>query len=222
MALDLEILLDHIVSSGFSMLPREVIAHFGDCIQTVEAENIPGDIIETGIWRGGACIYAYHTLRNLGSNRTLFACDSFQGLPKPNTERFPDDEGDPHWKLPLFIVSEDQVKKNFERFAPIDPKTLRLVPGWFCDTLPDLDIDPIAVMRLDGDMYESTFIALQSLYPKLSPGGFCIIDDFGHARARKAALDYRALHSITEPIMPIEHPGPYPHSFWRKSKPYSP
>ena len=74
-------------------------------------------------------------------------------------------------------MSEEEVRANFERYGLLDDQ-VRFLPGWFKDTLPDAPIDRIAVLRLDGDLYESTIQALDALYPRLSPGGFCIIDDY--------------------------------------------
>jgi O-methyltransferase len=88
------------------------------------------------------------------------------------------------------------------------------LPGWFRDTLPSAPIERIAVLRLDGDMYESTMIALQSLYPKLSTGGFLIVDDFGAIpTCAEAVHDYRRENAIVDPLERIDWTGVY----WRKS-----
>ena len=79
-----------------------------------------------------------------------------------------------------------------------------------CPTAP---ISQLAVLRLDGDMYSSTIQALDALYPKLSPGGFCIIDDFALPGCAAAVHDYRAANSIDEPLVDIDGTG----SFWRRS-----
>jgi len=84
--------------------------------------------------------------------------------------------------------------------------------GWFKDTLPKLGSERIAVMRLDGDMYESTWQALTYLYPRLSPGGFCIIDDYHLGGCRKAVDEYRANQEIISPIVSTEANPIY----WRK------
>ena len=84
---------------------------------------------------------------------------------------------------------------------------------WFKDTLPDAPIDRIAVLRLDGDLYESTIQALDALYPRLSPGGFCIIDDYHAIKAcRQAVTDYRAKHGLSAEIVDIDQTG----VLWRK------
>jgi O-methyltransferase len=86
--------------------------------------------------------------------------------------------------------------------------------GWFKDTLPTAPIERLAVLRLDGDMYSSTIEALTSLYPKLSPGGFCIIDDYGAiAGCKQAVDDFRREQGITAELQPVDWTGRY----WRKS-----
>jgi O-methyltransferase len=92
---------------------------------------------------------------------------------------------------------------------------VKFLVGWFKDTLPSAPIEKLAVARLDGDMYESTIQAIEALYPKLSPGGFCIVDDYGsHAsQAGKAIDDYRKAHGITEEIVDVDGFGAY----WRRA-----
>jgi O-methyltransferase len=87
--------------------------------------------------------------------------------------------------------------------------------GWFKDTMPTAPIEQISVMRLDGDLYESTWQAIEALYPKLSPGGFCIVDDYGDlvAQCQRAIHDYRDQHGITEEIVDVDGFGAY----WRKA-----
>jgi O-methyltransferase len=92
---------------------------------------------------------------------------------------------------------------------------VRFLKGWFRDTLPRAPIERLAVLRLDGDMYESTIEALDALYPKLSPGGFAIVDDYGAIPAcRQATDDYRARHGIREPLVTIDWTGIY----WRRER----
>jgi O-methyltransferase len=90
---------------------------------------------------------------------------------------------------------------------------VQFLKGWFKDTLPQAPIERLAVARLDGDMYESTMTAIEALYPKVQPGGFVIVDDYGAVPACKRAIeDYRARFGITEPIETIDWTGVY----WRK------
>ena len=91
---------------------------------------------------------------------------------------------------------------------------MQCLEGWFKDTLPTVADRTWAVIRLDGDMYESTMDALTNLYPQLSPGGFLIVDDYGFEPCRQAVADYRAAHGIDEPIEEIDWLG----AFWRREQ----
>jgi O-methyltransferase/8-demethyl-8-(2,3-dimethoxy-alpha-L-rhamnosyl)tetracenomycin-C 4'-O-methyltransferase len=109
-------------------------------------------------------------------------------------------------------VSLEQVQANFARYGLLDEQVI-FVKGLFQDTLPSLDAGPFALVRLDGDLYESTYVALKALYPKVSPGGFVIIDDYGAVPACQAAvLDYRTLMGIDAPMHEIDWTGVW----WRK------
>jgi O-methyltransferase len=189
------------------------------CVTDVLRRGVPGDLIETGVWRGGAVIFMRAILKALGDReRTVWAADSFQGLPKPDAARYPADAGDPHWSFAPLAVTLEQVQENFRRYGLLDER-VRFLPGWFKDTLPGAPIERLAVMRLDGDMYESTIDALRALYPKLSPGGYVIVDDYSWIPACKRAVeDYRAEQGITEEIVPIDRQGVY----WQRRAPGQP
>ena len=175
------------------------------CLTEVLRNGVPGDLIETGVWRGGACIYMRAVLKAFGdTTRNVWVCDSFEGLPKPDT-RYKQDEGDTHWKLAdVLAVSLEEVQANFSRYELLDDQ-VRFLKGWFKDTLPTAQTGPLALLRLDGDMYSSTMDALENLYPRLSSGGYVIIDDYGVIPACKDAVeDYRSRHAISAPIHPVD------------------
>jgi O-methyltransferase len=185
------------------------------CIETALRDDVPGDLIETGVWRGGATIFMRGVLKAYGvETRTVWAADSFEGLPPPDAARYPADAGDRFFEQGGLAVGVDQVKHNFERYGLLDEQVKFLV-GWFKDTLPTAPIEQLAVIRLDGDLYESTWQAIEALYPKLSPGGFCIVDDYGTLvdQCQRAIHDYRDAHGITEEIIDVDGWGAY----WRKS-----
>lgn len=183
-------------------------------LTTVLRDGIRGDVIETGVWRGGASIFMRGVLAAYGvRDRLVWVADSFEGLPKPDAERYPADAGDQLWAEPSLAVSLDEVKANFERYQLLDDQ-VRFLPGWFKDTLPGAPMKRLALIRLDGDMYESTMVALQSLYPKLSDGGFVVVDDYGAiAACRQATEDFRAEHGITADLEEVDWTCVY----WRKS-----
>lgn len=182
------------------------------CVETVIREGIEGDLIETGVWRGGACIFMRATLAAYGiKDRKVYVADSFAGLPEPEVDRFPVDIGDKHHRKQHLAITQEEVENNFRNYHLLDNQVVFL-KGWFRDTLPHAPIDKLAVLRLDGDMYGSTMDALCNLYPKLSRGGFCIIDDYALRRCRQAVDDFRAKNGIHEEMKEIDWTGRY----WRK------
>lgn len=187
--------------------------HLRACVETAVREGIAGDFIETGVWKGGACIMARAIFKALGANdRKVWVADSFQGLPEPRADLYPADQNDEHHTFQELAISRERVAGHFERYGLLDDQ-VGFLEGWFKDTLPTAPAGPLAVIRLDGDMYESTMDALTHLYPRLSPGGFCIIDDYGCIEAcREAVRDYRKAHEITAPIRMIDWTG----AWWRK------
>jgi len=182
------------------------------CIETVIADGIEGDLVETGVWRGGACIFMRAVLAAHGvKDRKVFVADSFEGLPRPDADRWPADRGDTQHTRSYLAVSREEVEKNFKRYSLLDDNVIFL-EGWFKDTLPAAPIGKLSIMRLDGDMYGSTMDALTNLYPKLSSGGFCIIDDYALESCQKAVDDFRQQHGIAAKMEAIDWTGQY----WRK------
>ena len=183
-----------------------------ECAETVLAEGVPGDFVEAGAWRGGASLLLRGVLAAHGDrDRWVFVADSFEGLPPPDPERYPQDTGDLNHLADELAVSLEEVKGNFERYGLLDDQ-VRFVQGWFKDTLPTLADREWALIRLDGDLYESTMDGLRNLYPRLQPGGFLIVDDYGFDNCRAAVEDYRREHKISEPIERIDWVG----AFWRR------
>jgi O-methyltransferase len=175
--------------------------------------GIPGDIIETGVWRGGAMMFAQSILVAYGEvgKRNIYLCDSWTGIPPVNATEFPKDkvhEGSD--KFPLAVADGPEgVKEAFKRLG-IWGTNIRLVQGWFKDTLHKLtEIEKIAVLRLDGDLYQSTWEALHALYPKLQVDGYLIIDDYlDWAGCKEAITDFRKKYGITDTIEEVKHdPG---------------
>ena len=197
-----------------TMIGIQRLTSLQHCVETVLTDDVPGDLIECGVWRGGACILMRAVLAAYGDEtRSVWLADSFAGLPPPDTANYKADKGlrmDRY--ADILGVSEAEVRANFQRYGLLDDR-VRFLPGWFKDTLHDAPIDRIAVLRLDGDLYESTIQALDALYPRVSPGGFCIIDDYHPVKAcEQAVTDYRAKHGISPDIVEIDGSA----VLWRK------
>ncbi len=203
-----------LASRAVTMIGLQRLENLQKCVETVLQENIPGDLIETGIWRGGACIFMRGILAAYeDQTRNVYCADCFDGVPPPDP-KYPADDGNILHTARDLAVSVEQVFDNFRRYGLLD-KRVRLIPGLFKDTLHLISTEKFAVLRLDGDLYGSTWEALEALYPKLSPGGFCIIDDYALPPCRKAVEDYRVKFGITEPIALIDKMG----AFWRRRPP---
>lgn len=196
--------------TAHTMIGLKRLDNLQSCIEDVLARQVPGDLMETGVWRGGAAIFMRAVLKAYDvRDRWVWAADSFAGLPPPDPQRFPADAGDRHHTVGYLAVSLEEVLRNFDRYGLLDDQ-VRFLKGWFRDTLPTAPVRQLAVLRLDGDMYESTMEALIHLYPKLSPGGYLIMDDYGAvAGCRQAVHDYRSAHGVTEASCPIDWGGVY-------------
>jgi O-methyltransferase len=187
------------------------------CIEDCLERGVPGDLIECGVWRGGMSIFMRGVLAAHGvTDRKVWVADSFQGLPTPPANSV----DEVMYNFPQvvdverFRVDLTKVKGNFARYGLLDEQ-VNFLPGWFNETLPTAPIEQLAVLRLDGDYYTSTWETLESLYPKLSPGGYVIIDDWGLGDLcgeQEAVLDYRREHRITDEILPVD----YHTAYWRK------
>ena len=183
------------------------------CIYSIINDNVPGDFIETGVWRGGAAILMRGVLKELEiADRKVWLADSFMGLPKPDEKNYKADKGNKLYKIKILKSSLEEVRNNFKAYDLLDEQVIFL-EGWFKDTLPKAPVDKLSLLRLDGDMYESTIQALLNLYPKLSAGGYIIIDDYNaFHNCKQAVTDYRMDYNINEPIIEIDEQAVY----WRK------
>ena len=177
------------------------------CVTDVLKRHIPGDVIECGAWRGGVTILMRAVLRAYAdTEKTVWVADSFEGLPKPITQV------DSNLEQGMMAVSQEEVQENFARYGLFDDR-VRFLKGYFNKTLPTAPISKLSVLRADGDLYESQMDVLNNLYPKLSAGGYAIVDDYFELSGCKRAIDeYRQAHNITEEIKRIDAEGVY----WQK------
>lgn len=204
-------------SVAHTMVGTARLDNVQECLERVIADSIPGDFIETGVWRGGVCILARGVFKAHGlTDRTVWVADSFEGIPVVTETSHPTDRLiELHQFNEVLGISQETVRDNFARYGLLDDQ-VKFLPGWFRDTLPTAPIERLSVLRLDGDLYESTKDALVNLYPKLSPGGYVIVDDYlvpGCDGCRDAVDEFRAHHNITDPIEKIDNWSIY----WRRS-----
>jgi O-methyltransferase len=185
---------------GVTMVGQPRLADLQACVETVVRDDVPGNLIEAGAWRGGASILMRATLDSLGSSdRKVVVADSFQGFPELDAA----ESDGVDYTYEFFSVPLDEVKANFARFGY--ERGVEFVPGLFENTLPRMTDRTWALVRLDGDSYSATQVGLCSLYPSLSPGGYIVIDDYSVVEGcRRAVDDFRREHGITEPIEEVD------------------
>jgi hypothetical protein len=193
-----------LTDAALTLLSMERLENIQTCVENVLRDGVPGDLMETGVWRGGATILMRALLKIHGvTDRRVWLADSFRGLPPPDAEAYPKDRGDIHHMLEYHEVSMESVQANFAKFGLLDDQ-VRFLKGWFKDTLPSAPVERLAVLRLDGDMYQSTMESLQALYARVSVGGYVIVDDYGDKPGCQVAIrDFRREHGITEPLQPV-------------------
>ena len=200
-------------ANAYTMVGINRLTNIEMCIRSIINNKTTGDLVETGVWRGGAVIFMKAVLNELAVyDRKIWAADSFKGLPMLN-KLYAADEQNKLYLENILIASLEEVKNNFNRFGLL-VSSINFLVGIFSETLPNTSIDKIALLRLDCDMYESNIIALTNLYLKVSKGGFIIIDDFNSFKECKIAVnDFRKQHGIIERIIEIDNEAVY----WQKN-----
>jgi len=184
------------------------------CIEDVIKNNIEGDFIETGVWRGGATIFMRLILKEYEiKDRIVYVADSFQGIPEPDIKKYPVDKKDISHTFDVIKVSLEEVKSNFEKYGGLDNQ-VKFLKGWFEDSLRNPTFEKLSILRLDGDLYGSTWCVLKNLYDRLSIGGYVIIDDYALVGCRKAVDDFRLQNNIQEEIKQVDWTCIY----WKKEK----
>lgn len=194
-----DVILDNVL-----MLARDVMAR-----------RVPGDFIEAGAWRGGVAVLMRAAIAAYGANdvpqRTVWVADSFAGWPQPDPDSDLDDAV-LHYLVKAIDglrVDRPTLERGFARANLLDDQ-VRILEGWFADTLPAAPIGRLALARLDGDLHESTMTALLALYPRLSAGGFVIIDGYGSPTGCARAVDeYRATRGIAAPLQRVDQQAVY-------------
>jgi hypothetical protein len=206
-------------------------------IEALLAAGTEGDLMETGVWRGGLCVWMLAVMQAVEAqeptripplHRLVWAADSFEGVPPPrSTGSFAQDETH-EWVPHLYAADIESVRWQFERLSLgntnsqlVDPSRVRFVKGYFNESLRPA-VNPViqtgrrlALLRLDGDTYESTMDVLAAMYTSVNEGGYIIVDDFHLNGCRRAVFEFRQANGITAPLMPI--PEDYVYSCSRRA-----
>ena len=197
---------------GYTMIGLKRLDNIQACIEDILANNVPGDLLEAGVWRGGATIFMRACLQvNNISDRNVWVADSFEGMPAPNAKQYSSDKGYDLSSCEYLMATVEEVKANFERFGLLDEQ-VKFLKGWFNKSLPSAPISKLALLRVDADLYESTIDALSSLHNKVQQGGYVIIDDYySWPPCRKAVDDFRSKLSTISELKEIDGSG----VFWQ-------
>jgi O-methyltransferase len=198
---------------GYTMVGGKRLDNIRACVERVLADDVPGDFLEAGVWRGGSAMYMRALLRvHDVPDRVVWLADSFQGMPLPTDADNASDPGKDLSRENYLRVSEQDVRDNFRRLDLLDEKQVRFLKGWFKDTLPTAPVDRLALLRLDGVHYSSTMDTLTAMYDKVTPGGFVIVDDYYTWKGCQQAVDeFRTTRNITAPLERVDWSG----AFWR-------
>lgn len=196
-----------VMERKLSLIGYPGLSNIEHALINVHTNKLEGDFVETGVWKGGACLYARALMNEMGIKGTVYACDSFKGLPPPDIEKYPLDEGDGHHLEAGLSIPLEVVESYFNEYNLREG--VEFVEGWFKDTMPVLKhkIKAITILRLDGDMYQSTMEVLDSLYDLVVNGGLIIVDDYALDRCKWAIDDFRKKRNIEEPILAVQHSG---------------
>lgn len=197
-------------SRAVSMIGIKRLNNIRSLIEDVIKNDVQGDVLEAGVWRGGALIYARGVLDSYNSYKKVIACDSFEGLPPPDPTKYPLDTGDQLHTIKYLAASLDEVRNNFSRFYLYNEEKVKFVKGFFSESFKkSLPFQNLSILRLDGDMYSSTIETLDALYDKVSPGGYIIIDDYALPGCHHATNDFLAKRGIKTPLEIIDWSGRY-------------
>ncbi len=187
--------------SPYTMTSPERISALIDSVTYIVENDIPGDIVECGVWRGGSIMAVLNTLLELGdTQRTIYLYDTFQGMTPPSSRDvnlageaaeslFDRSQKRPSTEVDIWCWAdiEDVTRNVASTGYPVE--MLRFVEGDVLETMPETAPDKISLLRLDTDWYESTRHELVHLYPRLSRSGVLILDDYGHWKGSRAAVD---------------------------------
>ena len=200
--------------NAYTLIGYKRLQFLEESVKEIAFKKIEGDILEAGLWRGGASIFIKKMMDVVGLSNQLFCADSFEGMPKPKLKADLDSLDGDYSKIEFFTVELEKVIENFKSFNALDSQ-VHFVKGWFSETMPLLKekIKKISLLRVDCDLYESTHDVLVNMYDKVSEGGFVYIDDYGSWEGCRRAVDeFRLAQSINQPLVTVDRDSVY----WNK------
>ena len=197
-----------LLREGYTMISSRRGRTLFRLARQLDRDGVQGAFVDCGVWNGGSTIL----LSNAAPEREVWAFDSFEGLPEADPSLDGDEAQD--WTGEC-LGAEDMLREGFRKFA--HPERLHVVKGWFEDTFPGAldEVGQVALLHADGDWYESVKLTLETFYDRIAPGGYVVLDDYGHwIGAKRATDEFRAARGITAPLITVDYAGRY----WRKPK----
>ena len=191
------------IKPKYSMVRNANLINLYNLVQETNRMNLTGDIVECGVWNGGSAALMGVACKDLpySKNRFIWLFDSFQGLPPPGAN-------DTKNEREAFFEGRNtgeiaKVEEVISKFG-ISMEYVKIVPGWFENTLNSVSIGKISLLHIDADWYDSVMIVLDRFYPKVVSGGFIVLDDYQYWPAcKKATLDYFSRHNIDPSIITL-------------------
>lgn len=198
----------------YSMCSEKEVDQLYLVLLNVISNKIEGDIVETGVWRGGMVFFVQAMLAHFGEKkRQVWGFDAFDKFPKPEISPFNDSQEINEKDSTIHALTQimyshppklKDVEFNFKKLGLFD-SNVHLVKGLFSKTIPEnIDaIQKISVLRIDNDYYDSVYYILESLYFKIQPGGYVILDDYNNPviGCKDAVIDFRLKHGIVNEII---------------------
>jgi O-methyltransferase len=195
----------HLRAGGYTMIGSRRARVLRRMARACDQDNVPGAFVDCGCFNGGSSVM----MSSGAPSREVWAFDSFEGLP----EAGPRDPDRAHDLVGELVASERKVREAFARYA--FPERLHVVKGWFAETFPEAApaINRVGILHADGDWYESVRLTLETFEPKVTSGGFVVIDDYGYWEgAKEATHEYRASRGIHASLVEVDETA----VFWRK------
>lgn len=201
--------------TAHTMIGMARLSELEHCIGQILVDGVPGDFLEAGVWRGGAAIFMRGMLEVHGiQDRDVYLADSFRGFPEPDYDRYPREQFIEQFRAVELAVPRAEVERNFSLYGLMD-EHVKFIEGYFEHSLRSLPFERLALLRIDADLYASTTQVLEALYPRLSVGGYVIVDDYGyHEACRSAVADFRERHGVSEPITHVD----WTSARWRRER----
>ncbi len=190
-------------ASSYTMISQERAYTLYTGLRYILDRQIPGDLAECGVWQGGSCLIMALTLMEYGASfRTIWMYDTYEGMTPPGDEDRIEATGEAlakRWKKGWWAAGMEQVRGNLDGCGyPLE--AFKMVKGDVCQTLDKERPESLALLRLDTDWYASTKKELEVLYPLLVRGGILIIDDYGHFKGARQAVDEYFHDPLTRPF----------------------